>query len=373
MKQRQGKKLVLTLPEHVHAVKAKGRVYYYYQPGRGTAKAATRVRLPDDPRKPEFWVELERLGAVQETQQARSHTFSALIAEYLQSDDFASKSHLTKREYKRYLAIIETAWGPLLVKGIRARNVMGLRKKFRNTPAQANYLLRVLSLLIAFGIPLDYCDANPCVHVKKFKGGEGYEPWSWKEIYHHRRHASPEMARAAALALYTGQRQSDVLAMKAEHFRDGFVSVRQEKTDKRLWLKVHRDLQPILDQIRADRRARLAALKVVKLDQASPAKSENFFLLTTRKGERWTSSGFATMWQRDMAKRALRPLKVRGRVFHGLRKSSVVFLLEAGCTDAEVAAITGQSREMIEHYAVMVNQRKLAAAAILKWEAANPS
>jgi hypothetical protein len=36
----------------------------------------------------------------------------------------------------------------------------------------------------------------------------------------------------------------------------------------------------------------------------------------------------------------------------------VVMLLEAGCTDAEVAAVPGQSRQMVEHYARMVNQRK---------------
>ena len=48
-------------------------------------------------------------------------------------------------------------------------------------------------------------------------------------------------------------------------------------------------------------------------------------------------------------------------------------LLEAGCTDAEVAAITGQSRDMIVHYSMMVNQRKLARSAILKWEASNSS
>lgn len=47
----------------------------------------------------------------------------------------------------------------------------------------------------------------------------------------------------------------------------------------------------------------------------------------------------------------LAPLRSRRLVFHGLRKSAVVFLLEAGCADAEVAAITGQSREMVEHYA----------------------
>lgn len=46
-------------------------------------------------------------------------------------------------------------------------------------------------------------------------------------------------------------------------------------------------------------------------------------------------------------------------------------LLEAGCTDAEVAAITGQSRQMVEHYARLVNQERLARTAILKWEAQN--
>jgi len=30
--------------------------------------------------------------------------------------------------------------------------------------------------------------------------------------------------------------------------------------------------------------------------------------------------------------------------------------VEAGCTDAEVAAIAGQSRDMVEHYARAVNQ-----------------
>jgi hypothetical protein len=42
-------------------------------------------------------------------------------------------------------------------------------------------------------------------------------------------------------------------------------------------------------------------------------------------------------------------LRRRRLVFHGLRKSAVVFLLETGCTDAETAAITGQSRDMVEH------------------------
>ena len=93
------------------------------------------------------------------------------------------------------------------------------------------------------------------------------------------------------------------------------------------------------------------------------------FILTSGRGEAWTADGFKTAWQRQMAEKALEPLRKQKCVFHGLRKSAVVMLLEAGCTDAEVSAITGQSREMVVHYAQAVNQRKLAAAAILKWEA----
>jgi hypothetical protein len=46
---KRGKKPMLALPEHVHCVKARGRLYYYYHPGRGTSKAGERIRLPSDP------------------------------------------------------------------------------------------------------------------------------------------------------------------------------------------------------------------------------------------------------------------------------------------------------------------------------------
>ena len=53
---------------------------------------------------------------------------------------------------------------------------------------------------------------------------------------------------------------------------------------------------------------------------------------------------------------------------HGLRKNAVNALLEAGCTIAEVAAVTGQSYRIVEKYAARVNVRTLAGAAIVKLE-----
>ena len=54
-------------------------------------------------------------------------------------------------------------------------------------------------------------------------------------------------------------------------------------------------------------------------------------------------------------------------VFHGLRKSAVVMLLEGGCTTAEVQAITGQSMQMVEHYAKKVSQKRWGRLLNIEW------
>ena len=46
----------------------------------------------------------------------------------------------------------------------------------------------------------------------------------------------------------------------------------------------------------------------------------------------------------------------------------MIALLEAGCSENEVGGITGQSPQMVRHYAKRINQKTLGGAAILKWE-----
>ena len=43
----------MLLPEGVERVRAKGRTYYYWNPGRGTKRQRERVRLPDPCIQPE--------------------------------------------------------------------------------------------------------------------------------------------------------------------------------------------------------------------------------------------------------------------------------------------------------------------------------
>jgi integrase len=133
--------------------------------------------------------------------------------------------------------------------------------------------------------------------------------------------------------------------MRWSDVKDGVISITQDKTGKTVWVPVHSELKSELENI--------------------PRKS--IFILTNSKEQPW-ATGFKASWRKELAKPAMAPIKQQGLVFHGLRKSAVVFLLEAGCTDAEVSAITGQTRQMVEHYSRQVNQQHLAREAILKWE-----
>lgn len=62
----------------------------------------------------------------------------------------------------------------------------------------------------------------------------------------------------------------------------------------------------------------------------------------------------------------MRQIGFPGHSRHGLRKKAANRLLVAGCTTAQVAAVTGQTLQMVEHYAAQVNQARLADEAIRK-------
>ena len=120
-------------------------------------------------------------------------------------------------------------------------------------------------------------------------------------------------------------------------------------------LLLSRRFFPMLSGLTSD----LCILRSVTSWEAAHTRGQ-FYLDTYRRS-----------WGDELNRPVMQGLRERRLVFHGLRKSAVVTLLEAGATDAEVSAITGQSREMVAHYSRQVNQRKLAAAAILKWEASD--
>ena len=331
------------LPTHVKAIrKRSGRVYYYFIKHRETERERRPVRMPDDPASPEFWSAYAELMQLPPPAPARRDTVSDLAAAWQASPEWAAMSFRTQKEWGRLVRIILDGWGDQPVALIEPKHVLAFRDGFASKPATANNLLRAMSSMLAWSVPRGWRSDNPCREVKQLAGGDGYDPWPWEVIEDSRIALRGDLWWAVALALYTGQRLSDVLAMRWDAISGGLLAVKQGKTGKRLAIPLHKDLRAVLDTI--------------------PKRAVT--ILTSAEGTPWTPDGFQTSWRKH------RPAVVveKGLVFHGLRKSAVVTLLEAGCTDAEVSAITGQSRAMVEHYARMVNQEKLARSAILRWE-----
>lgn len=339
---------MVELPRGVRAVKAKGgKVYFYYHPHRETPNAGKPVRLPDDPRRPEFWAAYNELSGSTTGAIIKRNTFDNLITAYLLSPEFTSKAPRTKVLNERHLSIISKSWGSLLVRGLRPRHALELRDKFADRPRMADQLVSILSAMISWGVPREFSDNNPCTEIKKLSKSAGYAPWSWADIQHAKQHLPDHLWHVVGLALYSGQRQGDVLGMTWNRIVDDGIEVLQSKTKKRLWVPLHASLRAILAEI----------------PRLGPQ------ILTNSRGLPW-GSGFQASWTKAMNRPEFAGFRERRLVFHGLRKSSVCILLEAGASVPETAAITGQTLQMVAHYSLLVNQRKLAASAILKWEIA---
>ncbi|MCZ6496673.1 MAG: tyrosine-type recombinase/integrase, partial [Alphaproteobacteria bacterium] len=154
--------------------------------------------------------------------------------------------------------------------------------------------------------------------------------------------APPMMALALKIAMYTGQREGDVLAMTWHDYDGNNIRLVQSKTGTKLTIPVHSTLKAALDA----------------QDRVSP------IILTTETGKPFTDSNF-----RHHFGKVRKAAGLHGLVFHGLRYTAAKNLAEAGCTTREIAAITGhKALAMIEKYTQGVDQERLAGAAILNLE-----
>jgi integrase len=85
---------------------------------------------------------------------------------------------------------------------------------------------------------------------------------------------------AAVLALWTGQRQGDLLRLPWSAYDGKFIRLRQSKTGRRVTIPVSKRLKAILDD----------------------ANRISTQILTNANGRPWTSDGFRTSWGKTCTK-----------------------------------------------------------------------
>jgi len=268
------------------------------------------------------------------------------IERFLASPFYSERAETTRRNYRRVLDRLREKYGAGLLRDLKPRHVRTMRNEIAATSTTAaDIAMGLISGLWDFaverlGLELD---ADPTHGIKRIhRVKHEHEPWPAELIERFLREARPSLRWAVRLALYTGQRRSDLVKMRWSQFDGEWIEVRQQKTGALLSIPCHAELR-------------------VELQSMSRVADT---ILVGERSAPLTGSSLSVM-----VRRALREMGINGYSIHGLRKNAGASLADAGCTPHEIAAITGhKTLGMVQHYTKKRDQRVAARSAMDKWE-----
>ena len=335
----------ISLPRHVHHVKSGGRDYFYYQEGRGTSHAGERIRLPDDPRTPEFWMALRQAqGPFGPTP---TDTVNALFDAFEMSWPTLQRklSKSTQEQYRRNLKPPRKAWGDLPARELRPRHVDALIRKIgEEKPGAANNVLDALKAACRWATgPVELLTHDPTHGVQRFAKGEGHVPWSPEQLAFAEENFTGALRRFFFLSRFAGQRISDVVRLNPNDEDEGGFSLPQKKTGVRPWC-------PIFPELEAEMATWERRPGPYLLQEAGKGKGKPF-----STNQMWKA------FDRERKKH----LVLAGAVPHGLRANAVIRLRGGGYTALQISDMVGMSVEMVEHYCRHAD-RKASGQAVLR-------
>lgn len=318
--------------------------------------------LPGLPWSPEFMAAYEAALAGQPLQigsgRVKPGTFRALAVSYFNSIGFRSLKGSTQTIYRNAIERLckETdregrEYGGKSAATMQREHLVKLMAAKADKPESANLLRKVLRAMMTHAVDTGLRADDPPRDVKAIRvKNDGFHSWTDTEIAqfekHHEIGSRPRLA--FSLLLYTGQRRSDVVRMGRQHVdKNGAIHVRQLKTGAELAIPVHATLDAIIAETPAD----------------------HLTFLTTQFGKPFTAAGFGN-WFREQCNAAGLPQCSA----HGLRKATARRLAEAGCTEHEIASVTGHAslREIVR-YTKAADQIRLAVAAMDKVKTRTPT
>jgi len=293
---------------------ADGRVVTYYYAWKGGP------RLPGAPGDPGF-VAAYNEAVSRKRQTLKSELLSVLQA-YQSSGEFLGPADRTRQDYIKQIAVIEREFSDFPLEALKDKRTRALFLEWRDRLAlkskrQADYAFTVLARVLSWGLNRGLISSNPCE-----KSGRLYRStrvdniWTDDDEAAFLAAAPKHLHLALTLALWTGQRQGDLLRLPWSAYDGEVIRLKQSKTGVRVVVPAGAPLKAALD--------------------ATPRVSP--VILMTSEGRPWTAGGFHASWRKACAKAG-----IVGLTFHDLRGIAVTRLAVAGATEAEIATITGHS------------------------------
>lgn len=310
----------------------KGRPTYYFKGRPGTQLfrdelEACRSAVP---------AKEDRIAA-----RAKPGSIAALILTYYGLTAFRDLKPSSRYTFSRILERFAADFGELRVKTLSRQAISEIIGDMHETPAAANHLLDRLRVLMRVAIDLGWRADDPTYKLRGFKTrGGGFHTWTEDEIEQFKaRHPPGSRARRALyLLLFTSQRRGDVRQLGRQHVDGDRIVLRQQKTGAALSLPIHPELRAELDL----------------------APRTDLTYLVTPAGQPFSEAGFGN-WFRDQCDAA----GLKHCSAHGLRKAAARRLAEAGCTHAQIKAMTGHRTDReVTRYIEAASQKRLSDEAM---------
>jgi len=282
-----------------------------------------------------------------------------LINGFQQSGEFRGLRERTRADYIKQIMIIEQEFGDFPLKALAARETRGVFMDWRDKLAlksarQADYAWTVLARILSWAKNRGRISVNPCERGGRLYNGTRVDfVWTNEDEAAFLEHAPIHLHLPLLLALWTGQRQGDLLRLTWSSYNGTHIQLLQSKSVRFGAKRIVRVKVPIGAPLKA------------ALDEAEKRKQSPIILLTS-EGRPWTPDGFRSSWRKACDK-----AKVENVTFNDLRGTAVTRLALVGCSEAEIATITGHSlrdvRSILDaHY--LNRDQALAESAIRKLE-----
>lgn len=299
---------------------------------------------------------------------AQGDTIGALIERYLAAPEFLGLGEKTRRDYRRYLDNFKAAHGH----GPRAalndprirRKLKGWRNQWAGRPRAADYGWSVVSAWLEWAYDESEIAWN---HARKgrrlYRSDRSERIWLPAHVATFCDGAAPELQWPLLLAIYTGQREADLLHLRwnqitADDTGRRWVRLRQRKTKRWVTIPLHRDALAVLASI-----PKRSTHVLTRPDgRPWPAEKGGLDYFRHQFRERVVACGLDKVTFEDGA--------VGDLHFHDLRGTAASNLRDAGCSEDEILEIIGCTRENLKSY-LKRGSRPAALAAMVKLEAWN--